>query len=128
MTIGTSLVSGVTSDILQIVCRGKTYLCAGGLLFLNLEKPRSTKWVGGLPGPEVLSLRKHGFFSHFLRWSSGQAAFLHGLNPGSNSGQAPIEEFFKFLAKTGASRGSSPRSPDSESGALPTALRWVIYS
>ena len=80
-----------------------------------------------MPGPELLSLRKLGFGSIFLLWSSGHPDFLHGLSPGSNLGQAQIEEIFKFLAKTGAPRCSSPRSPDSEPGARPTALRWAIY-
>ena len=80
-----------------------------------------------MPGPSILSLRKLGFFSDFLRWSSGQPVFLHGLDPGSNPGEAQIEEIVKFLAKTGRPRGSSPRPSDSRPGALPTGLRWVIY-
>ena len=80
-----------------------------------------------MPGPSILSLRKIGFLSDFLRWSSGQPVFLHGLDPGSNPGEAQIEEIVKFLAKTGRPRGSSPRPSDSRPGALPTALRWVIY-
>jgi hypothetical protein len=39
--------------------------------------------------------------------------FLHGLDPGSNPGEAQIEEIVKFLAKTGRPRGSSPRPSDS---------------
>ena len=80
-----------------------------------------------MTGPSILSLRKIGFLSDFLRWSSGQLVFLHGLNPGSNPGEAQIEEIVKFLAKTGRPRGSSPRPSDSRPGALPTALCWVIY-
>ena len=60
-----------------------------------------------MPGPSILSLRKLGFLSDFLRWSSGQPVFLHGLDPGSNPGEAQIEEIVKFLVKTGRPRGSS---------------------
>ena len=80
-----------------------------------------------MPGPSILSLRNLGFLSDFLRWSSGQPVFLHGLDPGSNPGEAQIEEIVKFLAKNGRPRGSSPGLSDSRPGALLTALRWVIY-
>ena len=86
----------------------------------------ASKWVGGLPGPGVLALRSWTFCSDSLRWSSSQSVFLHGLDPGSNLGEAQIEEIVKFIAKTGRPRGSSPGSPDYQPVALPTALRWVI--
>ena len=72
-------------------------------------------------------LRKLGVFSDFLRWPSGQPVFLHGFDPGSSPGEAQIEEIVKFLAKPGRPRGSSARPPGPSPGALPTALRWVIY-
>ena len=80
-----------------------------------------------MPGPSILSLKSLGFLSDFLRWSSDQPVFLHGRDPGSNPGEAQIEEIVKFLAKTGRLRGSSRRLSDSRPSALPTALRWVIY-
>ena len=66
--------------------------------------------MGGLPAPGVFSLRKLGFFS-------GQSVFLHGLDPGSNPGEAQIKEIVKVLAKTGRPRGSSPRSSGHQPGA-----------
>ena len=76
-------------------------------------------------GPGILSLRKLVFSSDFVRWSSGQPVFLHGLDPGLNPGEAQIEEIVTFLAKTGRPRGSSPRPSDSRPGALRCQLRCV---
>ena len=53
--------------------------------------------------------------------------FCTGSTRVRNPGEAQIEEIVKFLAKTGRPRGSSPRSSVEQPGALPTALRWVIY-
>ena len=44
-------------------------------------------------------------------WS---ASFSTRLNPGSNPGQAQIDEIVKFLAKTGDPRGLSLRPPDQD--------------